>query len=343
MRNQPTARWALPVAAAVAIFAVIAAATVAVVLIGTPPTPAVRLVMLPGPALSRPSNFATMSALMREPTATPDAAASFDSTRAMAHVRAIAAIGPRLGGSAEESRAFAYVREQFVAMGYATRVTTVTLPGGKFTRNVSATKTGTGRGIVVLGAHADTKPPSPGGNDNASGVGAMLEMARVYRDRPTTVTLEFVAFGCEETAFEGTTDHHFGSRAFAAQLKSERPDEKIAAFSIDMIGVGPVFAARTMDKGPQGLRRALIDYAKGHGFPLMYVKDTGDTGSSDHEPFENNGWPAVWVQWRQDPNYHTTRDTAATVSRDKVGATGRLLAGFLEGVNEARIIGWYAR
>lgn len=71
-------------------------------------------------------------------------------------------------------------------------------------------------GIVILGAHYDTvndaNPANPdltqpGANDNASGVAAMLEIARIMSQSPHRATLIFVFFSGEELG-------RFGSQAY---------------------------------------------------------------------------------------------------------------------------------
>ena len=54
--------------------------------------------------------------------------------------------------------------------------------------------------IVVVGAHYDTVPGTPGANDNASGVAATLALARRFAKRKIGRTLRFVAFANEEQA-----------------------------------------------------------------------------------------------------------------------------------------------
>lgn len=48
--------------------------------------------------------------------------------------------------------------------------------------------------IIVVGAHYDSVQGSPGANDNASGVAAMLALARAFAKTSPTRTLRFVAF-----------------------------------------------------------------------------------------------------------------------------------------------------
>src|SRR5688500_17941733 len=54
---------------------------------------------------------------------------------------------------------------------------------------------------LVVGSHYDTVPHCPGANDNATGVAAMLELARRFRERHCRHTLRFVAFVNEEPPF----------------------------------------------------------------------------------------------------------------------------------------------
>ena len=61
-----------------------------------------------------------------------------------------------------------------------------------------ARKAGASTRVLVLGAHLDSKPPAPGANDAATGVGALLAMAEVLADTADDATVEFAFFGSEE-------------------------------------------------------------------------------------------------------------------------------------------------
>jgi hypothetical protein len=67
---------------------------------------------------------------------------------------------------------------------------------------------------------------------------------------------------------------------------------------------------------------------------LAYLKDPG---WSDHDSFEYAGIPAAWIEWRTDPVYHTTRDTASHVQPDRVDRSGRLMRGWLLDLTEAEV------
>ena len=67
-------------------------------------------------------------------------------------------------------------------------------------QNIEAVKPGSPETdeIIVIGAHYDSVRGSPGANDNASGVAALLELARLLRAQPVAREVRFVAFVNEE-------------------------------------------------------------------------------------------------------------------------------------------------
>src|SRR5437588_617664 len=72
---------------------------------------------------------------------------------------------------------------------------------GQIFANVIAERRGTtlqGE-IFIIGAHYDTHKHSPGANDNASGMAALMELARHFASRGAARTLRFVAFTNEES------------------------------------------------------------------------------------------------------------------------------------------------
>lgn len=330
--------------------AVVAALGVAALATRGSASPAARVSRATSRAPLPASALPSMTAAIVEPTPTPvptptppAAPEGFDARRAMADIRAIAAFGPRKGGSLAEDRAVAFVRARFESLGYATTVEDVPLPDGGTTHNVVARKPGGGPGLIVIGGHIDSKPPAPGANDDASGVAVTLELARAMRNRGSAPSLEFVAFGGEEMPGKAPDDHHFGSRAHAFSLKTRYPGERIAMIAVDMVGVGNSYTVRSMGVGPQGLVRALRTHARARHVALSYLKDTSAYGSADHEGFERQGMPAAWLEWRNDPNYHTARDTASRVSSARISTTGKLLLDFLDGAKSADLEAWYAK
>ncbi|MBA4370806.1 MAG: hypothetical protein C0418_04425 [Coriobacteriaceae bacterium] len=268
-----------------------------------------------------------------EPTRTPEAE-RFDASRAMTHVRAVTALGVRKGGSGAESRAAAYVVDQLRAMGYEPKVETFKLTNGARSRNVVVRIPGEVEDVFVIGAHIDSKPPSPGGNDNASGVGMLLELARVWSDgRGPRLTLELVFFGSEEIIDGVSSHHHFGSRYRVSRMPEAERGRTAGMISLDMVGYGRTINTRTMLRGPRSLSDMLIREGRRAGLTISFLKDGGRTGWSDHEPYENAGIPAAWLGRQQDPVYHSAKDTASHVQPDRLGQVGEFVQTFVEGLD----------
>ena len=132
------------------------------------------------------------------PSPTPKPRPTFAASRALADVRALAHLGVRSAGSGGEKRGAAFIAKRLRAAGVTPELRTFRLPNGRTSRNVVARFPGATRKTIILGAHMDTKAPSPGANDNGSGCGALLEIARCLARRPAYPTVKLVFFGSEE-------------------------------------------------------------------------------------------------------------------------------------------------
>lgn len=284
------------------------------------------------------ADASTSPLLSEHPRATDGAALGFDELAAIQHATAIAAFGPRVGGSRAESRAADYIATQLRSYGYKVTFDTFKLPSGKTSRNVIALAPGadpTRR--VILGGHMDSKSVSPGANDNASGCGVLLELARISATTTPPVSVEYIWWGTEEYVDIKRDAHHVGSRHHAKSLSKARRKAIAGVMVIDMIGVGKTFHVRTMNRGPQTLRTQLIADAKRQGLKMTFLKDLGRTGWSDHEMYERLGMPVGWIEWQSDPNYHTKRDTAEKLNPKRVKTTGQFVLGWLYTLDAARI------
>ncbi|MEZ4468137.1 MAG: M20/M25/M40 family metallo-hydrolase [bacterium] len=87
--------------------------------------------------------------------------------------------------------------------------------------------------VVIVGAHYDSVPTTPGADDNASGVAVMLELARRLNGRPLARSVRFVAFTNEEPPF--FRGPYMGSHVYAAGLAREGVAVK-AMLSLEMLG-----------------------------------------------------------------------------------------------------------
>ncbi len=181
-------------------------------------------------------------------------------------------------------------------------------------RNVVAILPGQQGGRVLVGAHMDSVEQSPGANDNASGVGVALEVARLLRSQPPPWTVEVVAFGAEELGL-------FGSKAYAG---SERVRGLRAMLNLDMVGVG-----ERLFVGNAGSDRRVVDAALEAARHLGVRLETRRMGSSDHVSFEQVGVPAAMLHRPGDPNYHSPEDTPDKIRPDLLSPVVHLAAAVL--------------
>lgn len=288
----------------------------------------------PGPSGAAVPTTSAPAAAMSSTTATaaavPVAPLPFDGIRAMTHVRALAEdIGPREAGSEQEEAAKDYVADYLTGLGYQVYVTAFALPGGRVSHNVRAVKPGASLSTVILGAHIDTVAGSPGANDNGSGVAVLLELARDLQPASVLPRLEFVFFGTEEVVGDDPNQHHLGSRHYVDMLTPEEAAELAGMISVDMVAFGNEFLVRTMDRGPLDLANMLLELAADTGISAIYALDPGETGWSDHEAFENAGYPVAWLERRPDATHHTADDTHAHCEPELVQQTGEFLLSFI--------------
>lgn len=296
-----------------------------------PPLPLIRrppAETSPAPQPSSPRRIASRSDIW-------PFARSFDTDRAMEHIRVLSEdIGKRFGGSPEEREASEYLTDRFSSWGYeASLQDSIPMPPSKkLTQNVIARMPppdGRPRPPLTLyiGAHYDSiykGGGSPGANDNGTGVGAMLEIARLMAPLEWPFEVVFVGFGCEECIDADRDHHHYGSRHFARQLKQQGEVElqRSRLINIDMVGVGSDLQLRAM--GPGGTSMLERAVKSGKALSVKFRRRVGGSGS-DHEAFERVGVPSVWLYRAKDPDYHTSRDRYENISPTCVQIAGRLV------------------
>ncbi len=200
--------------------------------------------------------------------------------------------------------------------------------------NIIAERPGTSptAGTIIVAAHYDTVPGSPGADDNASGVATLLEIARIFHTLPTPQTLKLVFFDAEEIGLRG-------SLAFTANKANLANLNGVVV--MDMIGFGcytpncqkyppglPIFAQR--DRGDflavvgDAEHLQLLNAFTSTTLPVITLPIplkglfTPDVLRSDHAPFWYQGIGAVLVTDTanlRSPHYHQSTDTVANIDR----------------------------
>ena len=206
---------------------------------------------------------------------------------------------------------------------------------------------------IIIGAHYDTVPSSPGADDNASGVAILLEVARLCgQSRPKiNVPIQFITFGMEEEGCIGSCRH-------ATRLK-KKGSEITTMISLECVGYTD--NRRNTQQAPPGLPIQIPDAgtflgvignerARAHVglmkncaastapelevVPLV-VPDNGhlipSTRLSDHAPFWDRGFPALMLTdtaFLRNPNYHQSSDLPETLDLDFMARIANTVAAF---------------
>lgn len=236
-------------------------------------------------------------------------------------------IGVRVEGTDGEHRAADYIEARLQSYGYTVERQSFTLPDGKTSYNIIARKQGTDvNQKFIVGAHYDSKSPSPGANDNGTGTGVLLELARLLRTKTLKPTMTFAFFGAEESFGVNRYPEHMGSQHYVSTMSAADKQNTAGMISVDMVGVGSTFHVRSMGTGTMSLVNDILGFANEGGAAISYRRDFG---YSDHDQFEAAGIPAAWLEWRNDTLFHTTQDAYERIQWDAVDITGRFLSNYL--------------
>jgi hypothetical protein len=129
-----------------------------------------------------------------------------------------------------------FITDEFKQRGYTVRTEIFDYDGVEM-RNIEAEQIGASESdeIIVIGAHYDTVYGSPGADDNASGVAAMIEIADKMAGARHRRTIRFVAFANEENA-GGVSWETMGSANYARSCH-KRNEKIVGMFSLEMLGV----------------------------------------------------------------------------------------------------------
>ena len=205
--------------------------------------------------------------------------------------------------------------------------------------------------VVYVGAHFDTithdhttlrftpDVATDGADDNASGVAALLAIAKELAKRTNDRTLRFVAFDYEEVFF-------LGSYALAKDLKegklawASKSETTAGLFNLEMLGFSqkkdkPEMKLYTRSHNEKGVSQDMLlakrfeDAAKHLKSKVQPIILQNGFNRSDNWSFWQNDLPAVCVtqDWEADfneKNYHTNHDSIANLNFSYLAEITRL-------------------
>lgn len=227
-----------------------------------------------------------------------------------------------------------YLKHSFQTFGYEVERHLFLFSGETFENMIARKKGVQSAEKIIVGAHFDSVPGSPGADDNASAVAVMLELARILADRPFHHTVEFIGFHMEEW-------NMIGSTAYVEKLKKEN-EKVLGMISLEMVGytseepksqnmpagfalfyprvgnfialVGNIRSIKLLNTFKSQMKSSVRTESlilPFNGKPLPAVR------LSDHSPFWDNGYPALLItdtSFYRNPHYHTADDTLETLN-----------------------------
>ncbi len=240
--------------------------------------------------------------------------------------RHIATVFPgRMAGSPAEMLAADYLQQQFAQYGYQsdirrfnTRYLYTTKDGHQSWHNVSASQVIAAREgkvpqQIIIMAHLDTYTPLSdndvdnnlggltlqGVDDNASGLGVMLELAQRMQSVPTRYGIRFIATSGEELGSLGAED-------ILNRMSESEKKNTLLVINLDNLVTGDKLYFNSGTSTPAAVRkltrdRALklahqfgIQAAMNPGLNARYPKGTGCC--NDSKPFDKAGIPVLSVE-----------------------------------------------
>jgi Zn-dependent M28 family amino/carboxypeptidase len=203
--------------------------------------------------------------------------------------------------------------------------------------------------LILISAHYDSRMQdinqsdarAPGADDNASGVAAVLELARILSKVNLRSNIQYVLFSGEEQG-------QWGSTAYVKHLQHNNTKVDLV-MNLDMIGYPAL-----------GLDNVSIEYDLGNKFTSndIYSKKVGQfieqvaldyanlktslhpLGMTDHIPFEATGKIVIGIHdggSELNPNYHNTSDTPDTLDIEYLTSVTKLVLAAILNIDEVSL------
>lgn len=267
-----------------------------------------------------------------------------DAARAYADLKKQVSFGPRTPGSAGHTLCRDWmVSELTKILGVPARRQdfTMVVRGVKVPlTNVLAHYNPTAKRQVLLCAHWDTRPsadmeisaskkrkPIPGANDGASGVAALIEVARQLKVNNVDIGVQFVMFDGEDYG-PGIEDMFLGAKYYAKNPVLGKPEYAIL---LDMIGDKDLQIGREVnsDRAAKDVNDLIFGVAEALGIK-EFINGVGHEVMDDHLSLQNIGWKAVdLIDFDYGP-WHTLDDTPEQCSGESLKKVADVLLAVLK-------------
>ena len=219
-----------------------------------------------------------------------------------------------------------WLKAQIATMGYEYMAQPFTMTSADgvtpcYGENLIFSKQGASDRVIVVGAHYDCVEQTFGTDDNASGVGVLLELASIYSTKESPYTIRFILFSAEEPGC-------LGSQYYVDNLSQEERDRIACMINIDTIAAGDnmYLYGGTVDDSGSIVQDWAVYQAQSAadllGLDMSFHPDVNDSfptptkaTASDQMPFANVGIPYIYCEasnWNGEPytNVYQTSNSA---------------------------------
>lgn len=235
--------------------------------------------------------------------------------------------------------AAAYIKEQLEALPNLT----VNYQNFNTTgKNIIATQIGQTNpdDIYIVCAHYDSVTTYCA-DDNATGVSAVIEIARILSTQCTDNTIIYALWDEEEIGLRGA--NYYAQQA-ADDTNGNTRDNILAVVNMDMIGYDGDAPGTAGDNdfdidvrniaNSVAIKDDLISILNTYTFDLNEIVVNPGTTASDHSRFWNQGYSAVLVgeSWETDdetPDYHTSNDRVEDIDFQYMTELTKLVTAYL--------------
>jgi glutaminyl-peptide cyclotransferase len=281
---------------------------------------------------------------------------SFNEENAFRYIQEQLAFGPRNPNSTGHQKALLFLESElrkytndvilqnFQYTGYNEEQLELTNLIAKFNKDA-------GNRIIIC-AHWDTRPradqekdpklkmkPILGANDGASGVGVILELARLLKENPVNYGIDLILFDGEDYGVESDLDNYFlGSKYFSATLPTDY--KPLFGILLDMVGdKEAVFLkeGHSLQSAPD-----IVDMVWNIAQNLnttIFSAQEGSIIEDDHVPLNQAGIKTIDIIDQgligtntadERRNYwHTTKDNLNNISKETLKQTGDVLTNLI--------------
>ncbi len=275
----------------------------------------------------------------------------FNADSAFAYIKFQADMGPRVPGSKSHDKAVAYFEKYFKNLGADAKVmggTTTTFDGKQWRiDNVIASFNPQAKTRILLSAHYDSRPfadkdpipanrtkPCPGVNDGASGVGVLMEIARLLKEKQPAVGIDIILFDLEDYGDNGDPNSWCLGAVYWSNNKHKLGYKAKYAVLLDMVGAKDAVFPREGASvfHANDVVNKIWNAADKLGYSNYFVYEESAEMTDDHIAINKiAGIPAVdilhynYLKNEFFEHHHTTTDDINTIDKKTIKAVGQTL------------------